>query len=300
MKTIAAAPVPGISGELLESPVWDDRRELLWLVDIAGRRVLGLDWRSCARGAHDPSRGLRHNLVMPSEPGSLALAADGALVVALRERVARLDPERGDLVTLAVADHDPATTRFNDGRCDRQGRFWVGSVYEPRDKPWAKLYRLEQGRLVPVLDGLTLANGLAFDGDGRGGFLADTPARTIWRFDLDPATGALSRRRVFARFGPEARPDGATLDAEGGYWIAAIDAGEVRRYTPDGRIERRVLTPTPWPTMPAFAGKDFRVGFITSLRFGRPAEQLARHPLSGGLFRFPSDIPGLPESRVVL
>ena len=290
MTTLTATPVPGIAGELLESPVWDDRRGLLWLVDIAGKRVLGLD----------PEGGLARNLVMPSEPGCLALAADGALVVALRDCVARLDPESGDLVTLAKAEHDPATTRLNDGRADRQGRFWVGSIYEPRDRALAKLYRLDKTRLVPVVDGITLANGLAFAADGRGGFHADTPARTIWRFDLDPATGAIAKRRVFARFGPEARPDGATVDGEGGYWIAAIDAGEVRRYLPDGRLERRVVVPTPWPTMIAFAGKDLRTGFVTSLRHQRPAELLARHPLSGGLFRFQSDIPGLAEPRVIL
>ncbi len=288
MTTLTATPVPGISGELLESPVWDDRRELLWLADIAGRRILG----------YDPARGLTHDIVMPSEPGSLALAADGALVVALRERVARFDPERGDLVTLAVVDHDPATTRLNDGRADRQGRFWVGSIYEPRDRPLAKLYRLDKNRLVPMVDGITLANGLAFDADGRGGFHADTPTRTIWKFNLDPETGAIADRREFTRFGPEARPDGAAIDSAGGYWIAAIDAGEVRRYTPDGRVERRILIPTPWPTMIAFAGKDLRIGFITSLRHRRPADRLALHPLSGSLFRFSTDMPGLPEARV--
>lgn len=290
MDTIAATPVPGITGELLESPVWDARRELLWLVDIAGRRVLGVD----------PARGLTRELNVPSEPGCLALATDGALVVALRDSIVRIDPDGDGFACLARAEHDPATTRFNDGRCDRQGRFWVGSIYEPRDQPLARLYRLDRNRLVAVLDGLTLANGLAFAADGRSGWHADTPARTIWRFDLDPASGALSNRRAFATFGPEARPDGATVDAEGGYWIAAIDAGEVRRYAPDGRIERRVVVPTPWPTMIAFAGHDGRTGYVTSLRHGRPADRLARHPLSGGLFVFRSDIPGVPEPRVAL
>jgi sugar lactone lactonase YvrE len=290
MTTHTATPVPGIAGELLESPLWDDRRELLWLVDIAGRRVLGVD----------PERGPTRTLNMPSEPGSLALATDGALVVALRDSIVRLDPDRGDLALLARAEHDPATTRFNDGRSDRQGRFWVGSMYEPRDKPLAHLYRLDRDRLTSVVENIVLANGLAFAVDGRSGWHADTPARTIWRFDLDPASGAMSNRRVFATFGPEARPDGATVDAEGGYWVAAIDAGEVRRYLPDGRFERRVVVPTPWPTMIAFAGKDRRTGYVTSLRHGRPLDQLARHPLSGGLFVFRSDIPGVPEPRVAL
>ncbi len=290
MTTHKATPVPGIAGELLESPVWDERRNMLWLVDIAGRRVLGVD----------PERGLTRKLDMPSEPGSLALASDGALVVALRDHIARLDPDGGALVALARAEHDPATTRFNDGRCDRQGRFWVGSMYEPRDKPAAKLYRLERNRLVAAVDGLTLSNGLAFAADGRSGWHADSPARTIWRFDLDPASGAISNRRPFVIFGPEARPDGATVDAEGGYWIAAIDAGEVRRYLPDGRLERRVAVPTPWPTMIAFAGADYRTAYVTSLRVGRPPDRLAEYPLSGGLFVFRSDIAGVPEPRVAL
>ena len=88
------------------------------------------------------------------------------------------------------------------------------------------------------------------------------------------------------------------MDAEGGYWVAAIDAGEVRRYRPDGRLDRRVAVPTAWPTMPAFGGRDMRDVYVTSLRVGRAPDQLARHPLSGGLFRFRSDVPGLPEPRV--
>lgn len=290
MTTIAATPVPGLMGEVLESPVWDDRRRCLWLVDIPARLVLALD----------PERDQARRYAMPSEPGSIALTEDGAIVVALRDRVARFDPDRGALDTLALADHDPATTRFNDGRCDQQGRFWVGSMYEPRGKSVAKLYRLDRDRLTPVVDGLTIANGLAFDADGRSGYHADTPSRTVWRFDLDPASGAMTNRRVFVQFGPDGRPDGATLDAEGGYWVATIGAGEVRRYRLDGGLDRRVAVPTPWPTMPAFAGADRRTVFVTSLRHGRDPKQLAAHPHSGGLFRFRCDIAGLPEPRVKL
>lgn len=294
MTLSAAVAIPDVRGELLESPVWDDRRNLLWLVDIVGRAVLGIDPDG------GPGRTVARRLAMPSEPGCVALAQDGSLVVALRDRVARLDVDSGTLTTLARADHDPATTRLNDGRCDRQGRFWVGSMYEPRDKPLARLYRLEKGRLVPTVEGFTLANGLAFDPDGRGGWHADSPSRTVWRFEIDPATGAIVERREFLRLGPEARPDGATVDADGAYWLAAIDAGEVRRYLPDGRIERRVTVPTPWPTMPAFGGSDLKTGFVTSLRVGRPPDRLAAHPLSGGLFRFHGGIPGIAEPRVVL
>lgn len=291
--TIRAELVPGVRGELLESPVWDDRRGLLWLVDIAGRLVLGVD--------PDRVNGevIRHRFPMPSEPGSLALAADGSLVVALRDQVARLDVATGTLATLAPAEHDPRTARLNDGRCDARGRFWVGSMYEPRDRATAALYRLEKGRLVPEVSGITLANGLAFDADGRGGWHADTPARTIWRFEFD-AAGAMRDRQAFLTLGPDARPDGATVDSEGAYWLCAIDAGEVRRYRRDGTLDRRVAVPTPWPTMPAFGGSDLKTCFVTSLRAGRDPKQLADAPLSGALFRFRSEIAGVPEPRVAL
>jgi sugar lactone lactonase YvrE len=291
--TIRAELVPGVRGELLESPVWDDRRGLLWLVDIVGRLVLGVD--------PDGASGhvVRHRLPMPSEPGSLALAADGSLVVALRDQVARLDVATGTLVTLAPAEHDPKTTRLNDGRCDFRGRFWVGSIYEPRDKATAALYRLEKGRLVPEVTGITLANGLAFDAAGRGGWHADTPERTVWRFEFD-AAGKIRERQAFLALGPEARPDGACVDSEGAYWLAAIDAGEVRRYRRDGTLDRRVAVPTPWPTMPAFGGPDLKTCFVTSLRAGRDPNQLAAAPLSGALFRFRSEIAGVPEPRVAL
>jgi sugar lactone lactonase YvrE len=290
---IRAEPVPDVRGELLESPAWDDRRRLLWLVDIVGRLVLGVD----PDGASDHV--VHHRFPMPSEPGSLALAADGSLVVALRDQVARLDVATGTLSTLAPAEHDPKTTRLNDGRCDFRGRFWVGSMYEPRDKATAALYRLDGDRLVPEVTGITLANGLAFDPDGRGGWHADTPARVVWRFEFD-AAGGIRERRPFLTLGPDARPDGATTDAEGAYWLCAIDAGEVRRYRRDGTPDRRVAVPTPWPTMPAFGGPDLKTCFVTSLRVGRDPGQLAAAPLSGALFRFRSEIAGVPEPRVAL
>ena len=110
MTLISAVPVPGITGELLESPVWDDRRKLLWLVDIAGRAVLGIDPLNESAGTEV------RRFSMPSEPGCVALASDGSLVVALRDRVARLDVDSGDIATIALADHDPATTRLTGAK----------------------------------------------------------------------------------------------------------------------------------------------------------------------------------------
>jgi len=281
--------VPGIDGELLECPLWCPREHVLWFVDIVAPALY----------RHDPATGAVRRYVMPADIGSFALAKDGGLIVALRTGIHRFDPASGRLALLAAADYDQKTIRFNDGRCDRQGRFFVGSMYEPRDGAKGALYRLDPGgRLARVVEGVTIANGLAFSPDGRIAYFADSPTRRIWRFDVDLATGALSNRRPFATLSDaQGRPDGAAVDAEGGYWVAGIDAGVVHRFRPDGRHDRSVAVPSRWPTMPAFGGADMRDVYVTSLRHRRPADQLAASPDSGGLFVFRSDVPGLAEPR---
>lgn len=284
-----ASRVAGIDGELLECPIWCPRERVLWFVDIVAPALY----------RHDPASGRTSRFVMPTDIGSFALREAGGPIVALRTGLHAFDPASGRLDLLAPADYDRKTVRFNDGRCDRQGRFVVGSMYEPRDKAHGALYRFGSDRKLERLFGdVTIANGLSFSPDGRTAFFADSPKRTVWNFDVDPKTGAWSNRRVFIvmdeRLG---RPDGATIDAEGFYWVAGIDAGMVHRFSPDGRLDRSVKVPSRWPTMPAFGGLDMRDVYVTSLRHHRPKDQLAASPDSGGLFVFRSDVPGIEEPR---
>lgn len=281
--------IAGIEGALLESPVWCAETQRLWFVDIKAPAVFRLN----------PADGHLDRWAMPSDVGSLALTRRGDILVALRASIARFDPQTGRLSEIARASHDSSTTRFNDGRCDRQGRFWVGTMYEPRSHAGGALYRLDtEGRLAMMQGEVTIANGSAFSPDGRVMYFADSPTAEVWASDLDPQTGALSNRRRFAKLTDEqGRPDGAAVDSEGHYWVAAVGGGQLLRYCPTGVLDRAVAVPTRWPTMPAFGGRDMRTVFVTSLKTGRTADELAASPESGGLFAFEADAPGLVEPR---
>jgi sugar lactone lactonase YvrE len=281
--------IPGVEGALLESPVWCVETQRLWLVDIKAPAVL----------RYNPADGHVDRWEMPTDVGSLALTRRGDILVSLRQSISRFDPQTGRLTEIARASHDVATTRFNDGRCDHQGRFWVGTMYEPRTHAGGALYRLDvSGRLSMMQGGVTVANGSGFSPDGRIMYFADTPTMEVWASDLDLNTGALSNRRRFAKLTEaQGRPDGATVDSEGHYWVAAITGGQLLRYCPTGVLDRAVALPTKYPTMPAFGGRDLRTVYVTSLRYGRTPEELAASPESGGLFAFEADAPGLVEPR---
>lgn len=280
--------VEGVQGALLECPVWDAEARALWFVDIVAPALCRLDTTS----------GTLNKWMMPSDIGCFALRAKGGVILALRDGLYGFDPGSGQMHLIHKADYDPATTRFNDGRCDRQGRFWIGSMYEPRDKPLGALYRLDADlSLHKILDGVTVANGLAFTPDGTGFYWADSPARTVWRYDLD-IKGLPQNKRVFYNFASgEGRPDGAAVDAQGNYWVAAVDGARLLAINPAGHVIHSIAMPVRWPTMPAFGGPDLKTIYVTSLRHGRSEEQLQEWPLSGCLFQMTAPNAGLPEAR---
>ncbi|MFT3663512.1 SMP-30/gluconolactonase/LRE family protein [Piscinibacter sp.] len=286
-----AVAEPALLGE---SPFWHPREAALYYVDIAGRRLCRFD---AARGA------LRH-WDLDSEPGSCAPCLDGTLLLAMRDGLYRFDPARGARTLLAPPPYDPAHERFNDGKCDPQGRFWAGTLYEPRDAARATLHCWTDGRLVERAGGATVANGLAWSPNGRTLYWADTKAHTIHAFDFDPAAGELSGRRVFARFEPKragqsldrygGRPDGAAVDAEGCYWVAMFEGQRLLRLAPDGAILREITLPVRCATMPCFGGADLKTVYLTTARQNRPAAELAAQPWAGCVLAFEVDVPGLP------
>jgi sugar lactone lactonase YvrE len=277
-----------------ESPLWSVAEQALWWVDIEGRWLHRFDWALRAPG----------HWQLPERVGSIALHARGGLVVALESRIVHV---RTDGEELAIVDTlAPAPwagrrddMRFNDGRCDRDGRFWVtGMVRDVAlgDASGA-LYRLdERGLSPPLVDGLVTGNGLAFDAAGRTLYLSDSHPRVrrVWAFDLD-AGGLPLRRREFVDMHRHAgRPDGAAVDAEGGYWTCANDAGLVHRFTPDGRLDRSIEVPVRKPAMCAFGGPDLDLMFITSIR---PDDGSGGDPeLAGAVFVTRPGVAGLPET----
>ncbi len=273
--------------KLSESPTWSVDEQALWFVDINAPSL----------HRFDPATGAHAVMPMPSSIGCMGLRAQGGVVVALRDGIWLADAHGRLERKVADAPYDPAHHRFNDGRVDRQGRFWVGSMNERRDAASAALYRLDADHSFHrVLDGITVSNGLAWSPDGRTMYHADTPTLTVRAYDFDPASGMPSNPRTFARWERETdRPDGAAVDGAGHYWIAHFRGGKVVEIDPVGRTVREMPFPAMCPTMCAFGGPDLRTLYVTSARQDRPADELERFPRSGGVFAMRVDVPGLPE-----
>ena len=291
-----AVTVPALLGE---SPLWHPGERALYYCDIPGRALCRFD----------PVSGALVQWGFDTEPASLAPMLDGALLLALRDGLWRFDPASGKRTPLAEPPYDKAVERFNDGKCDPQGRFWVGTIYEPRDRALASLYCFSAHKLVCKQGGVTVSNGLAWSPNGRTMYWSDTKAHTIFAFDFDPASGALSQQRVFASFEPKqpgqsldaygGRPDGAAVDADGCYWVAMFEGQRILQLSPRGELIREVKLPVRCATMPCFGGTDLKTLYITTAR-NRPEIELAEQPLAGCVLALDVDVPGLPVNFVSL
>lgn len=278
-----------------ESPLWHPVEQQLYFVDIPGRQVLR--WRA---GAQAPD-------IWPqdAEPGSIAALEGGGLLLARRDGLWKLDTDSGALTALAPPPYDPARLRFNDGKVSPDGRFWVGTISDAR-QPEAALYRRVPSGFEVQADGIVTSNGLAWSPDGSRIHWSDTKAHRIFVADYDREAGCLaSSPRVFAQFALRepgqtevygGRPDGAAMDAEGGYWVAMFEGACVLRLSPQGQVLRRVELPVQCPTMVCFGGPDLRTLFITTASDKRSADELARQPLAGAVLRLQVDVPGLPST----
>ena len=294
MNAVEITALPGPAALLGESPVWHAGEGALWWVDIPGR---ALHRQVLASAEHS-------QWALSSEPGCCAPLPGGDWLLAQRDGLWRFDPATGQRQALAAPPYDTVTERFNDGRADPQGRFWVGTIYEPRDAPRAALYCWAGGQLRRMAGDITVSNGLAYSPDGRTMYWSDTTAHCIHAFDFDGEHGRLSHQRVVAQFAPRVpgqdlaeyggRPDGAAVDVEGAYWVAMFEGQRLLRLGADGRLLHELKLPVRCPTMPCFGGPDMKTLFITTARANRPAAELAEQPLAGRVLCLRVDVPGLP------
>lgn len=275
--------------DLGECPRWDDRTRRLYWVDIPARTL----------HRFDPQTGLDEARTVDQPTACLALTGDGGLILAMKDGYARLGTFDGIPAPLGEqVEKDRPDNRFNDGRCDARGRFWAGTVDGTKQHGNGALYRLAGSAVTAMADGFMTTNGIAFSPDSRTLYLADTPRHVIYAYDFDLDSGRIGNRREFHRFPLGlGRPDGASVDAEGCYWTALYDGGRVVRLSPAGEILEEVAIPARNCTMIAFGGPDLKTAYVTTARQKLDAEELARHPHSGGVFSFQVDVPGLPETR---
>ena len=229
---------------------------------------------------YDPRRDQDQQWPVAEDVGSLAVRAAGGLVLALRSGFHFFDPQTGRTTPAAEPEPERVENRFNDGKTDRQGRFWAGSMHDPETRPTGGLYRLDADLSCRrLIDGIVVSNALCWSPDGRTMYHADTPTRIVSAWDFDPASGDIANRRAFVRVpDSEGYPDGATVDADGFVWIAHWDGWRVTRYDPAGRVARVVNLPVQRPTCPAFGGANLDVLYVTSASINLSAEERARQP----------------------
>ncbi len=273
-----------------ESPLWSPDEAALYFIDVKAPALFRL---------HVPSeRCNRWNVT--SDLGAFTLLPDfsGALV-ALRSGLERLNFTTGTLVPVASAPFDPALFRFNEGGCDAAGRFWVGVMFDPADpaspprRGSLHSYTTAEG-LQPASDAAELYNGMAWSADGGRMFLSHSNRREIHSFGY--RDGTLGPKTLFATIpGADGVPDGAALDTQGGYWCALHGGGRLRRFHPDGTVDRDIALPVSQPTMCTFAGSDLDELYVTSATDKLTPAQRREEPLAGALLRLRPGERGVPR-----
>ncbi|MBV8271472.1 MAG: SMP-30/gluconolactonase/LRE family protein [Cupriavidus sp.] len=277
-----------------ESPVWRAAEGALYWVDIPAQKIVRLQVET----------GARTEWMLPEKVACIAFDRNGTVLAGMESGLfavdlsaAKLGDQPVPVRKLAAPAFPAENMRFNDGRCDRQGRFWAGTMVQDMAaaNPAGGLFRFDADGVLsePVIDQLIVQNGLAWSPDGGTMYLSDShpSRRLIWAFDYDIDAGLPRNRRVFADLHHHAgRPDGAAVDADGCYWICANDAGLLLRFTPEGRLDRSIAVPAKKPAMCAFGGDDLGTLFVTSIR---PPADASEH--DGHVFALRPGVCGLPE-----
>jgi sugar lactone lactonase YvrE len=283
VETVVAA-----GAELGEGPIWDERSGRIAWVDILGRRI----------HLTDSVTGATESIETPLHVGAIAPRTKGGFVAALQDGFWVIGD--GPARRIATVPEARSGLRFNDGKCDPAGRFWAGTIAYDQAAGAAALYRLDaDGRPIRMMDGVTISNGLDWTIDGATMYYVDSAMHRIDVFDFDVATGEMADRGVAIQIPGEAgTPDGLTLDAEGGIWVALWGGGAVHRYL-DGRLERVIKLPISQPTSCAFGGAELDELYVTSASADlSDAERLAQ-PFAGELFRIRTGIRGVPARAYI-
>ncbi|WP_292933710.1 SMP-30/gluconolactonase/LRE family protein [Noviherbaspirillum sp.] len=274
--------------ELGEGPLWSVREQSLYWVDILSHRL----------HRYSTKEGQR-TWQFDQEISAVAeRAAEDGLIITQRHRFATFNPNTETLTPLLDVEAELPANRFNDGKCDRLGRFWAGTMDFAARQPTGSLYCLTPDLICVRMDsGYIVTNGPAWSADGRTLYHNDSVNGRVFAFDCDPESGALSNKRLFLQFGgEEGSPDGMTTDAEGSLWIAHWGAGKLTCHDPAGKVLRSIELPCSQVSSCAFGGSELRTLYITTAATGLSPQQREREPLAGGLFALDMDVAGVPAN----
>jgi len=271
--------------DLGEGPIWNAREGALYWLDINRAKIQ----------RHDPQSKDMIVFDMPFKVTALRLRKRGGFVCATEKGFHFWDGKGTELEFISHPEQGKAGARFNDGKVDRAGRFWAGTM-DPRNASSA-LYRLDADLSVRrMAEGITISNGIGWSSDNRKMYYADSLRYTVYEYAFDLQSGAISDRRVFIQVEKDfGVPDGLTVDSQGYVWIAFYDGWKVVRYTPEGKEDTRVELPLARPTCPAFGGTELDQLYVTTAIDGLSEEELEKQPMAGDLFVIEAGVKGLAE-----
>lgn len=274
--------------ELGEGTIWDPKAGVLWWIDIWSKLI----------HRYDPKTGKDDTWDSPEFLGCIGLRAKGGLVVTMVSGFYFFDPKTGAFEAIVDPEAHLPLTRFNDGKPDRQGRFWSGSMFEAPGQPVqfiGSLYRMDKDLSVHrMIEGVGCCNGLAWSPDSKTMYFSDSHTTIVRAYDFDAATGDIENQRTFIDLqGSGGIADGATVDADGCYWVTIPVTGRINQYDPKGKLMQSIVLPTDLPTCCEFGGENLDILYVTTAVLKRPAGHFVGQSNPGGLFAIDVGVKGL-------
>ncbi|MDX9863841.1 MAG: SMP-30/gluconolactonase/LRE family protein [Anaerolineaceae bacterium] len=268
-----------------EGPLWSTKEQALYWVDIEGKTI----------NRYRPSNAQHESFPVDAKVGVIAFRKGGDFIAAGSTGFVFWTIGSPKLDLIFDPEENNAQSRFNDGKVDRAGRFWAGTMTP--EGAVSALYRVNAGLNIQKMEsGITISNGIGWSPDNQIMYYADSSRYVIYAYDFDLNIGSIKNRRDWIKFSPEyGIPDGLTVDSEGYVWCAFYSGAKVTRFNPQGKMDIEISLPVSQPTSCAFGGKDLTDLYITSSWLGLTEEERAAQPLAGDIFMVKTDVPGLPE-----
>ncbi|MCW5721530.1 MAG: SMP-30/gluconolactonase/LRE family protein [Devosia sp.] len=278
--------------ELGEGPIWHPGRQQLFWFDINEQSLF----------AANAGGEIEESWLFNESVAAAAIVDDQTLAIASENGLIRFDLSVGGINRLADIERDIPANRANDSRVHPSGAFWIGTMVKDEGPKNGAVYHYRAGEVTRIIDKVAIPNATCFSPDGRIAYWTDTPSQKILKCATDPATGLpIGEWELFADVsGHRGYPDGAVVDSEGYLWNARWGGNCVVRHAPDGSIDRIIEVPVSQVTCPAFGGKDLKTIFITTAAKTLSPEKLAEEKVAGGVFVIDLDVPGLPETPILL
>lgn len=287
MNQLSVKNVLKARARLGESPLWDVEKQQLFWVDILNYRV----------HQFDPATEKDRYFDVGDLVSAIQKAGSDRLLLALSNSLAFLNLEIGEVTPFYEVEFPHSNTRFNDGKCDSQGRFWIGSISEAPGQ--ANLYRYDLDSSWQVMEtGLTISNGLGWSPDESTFYLTDSAQHQIYAYNFEVETGKISDRRVLIDLSSEGvEPDGLAIDSQGNIWSALWDGWCIACFNPAGEEILRIKMPVPRPTCPTFGGSKLTDLYITTASVGLSQKEIKQSITAGDLYCLPTNTPGMPSHQ---